>query len=524
MIALAGGRAAIAPRDFQQLLFGLGLATAMQFYTFDSVNLILPDMAGAFGATRDEASWILISYSAGLLFGTPLSSYLARRLGVRYYIIGSVLVFLAASICSSLSANIGEMIVFRGIEGFAGGTLNFWWRGSLYIFLSGPARSAAMMRISVMLYLATAAGLLVSGFLVDHLTWRYIWVTDFVLAAVALVLLLRHYPREALEPERESAPIDVLGVILLGIFLICMQLVFSRGPIDDWFGSSLLATLAWAAVIALTLFVFRTLSPANSNPFLRLPMVTDRNVFAAVLIGTCTGMILAGAIYALPEYLRGVDPQRYSASQTGEILCIYAIAGACLRPLVTKAVGRFGQRKVLVFALVSLIASMLLMARLLTLGTPAFYYALPLILYAMCLAPLLSAVASGTTGRVPGHEQIDAVSIYMTFRQFGTAMGVALVNVVITERETFHSNIVFAHLQQGRPLLHDWLNAISAKLIGRGGQSAIDARAAAVQTLHRLAEQQASVLAFADAFRVMALIGLIVLALVPLVAPAAKKP
>jgi len=522
-IPLAGGRASIAPGDLQRLLLGLGLATAMQFYTFDSINLILPDMAGAFGASRDEASWILIAYSAGLLLGTPLSSYMARRFGLRRYLVGAILIFLAASIGCSLSTLLGEMLMFRAIEGFAAGALNFWWRGSVYLFLVGPARSAAMMRISVMLYAATTLGLLVSGFLVDHLSWRFIWVIDAVFAAGALSLLMRYYPRAVIEPEREGAPVDVLGAVLLGIALVALEVVLSRGQIDDWFGSPVLTAFACVAAIALMLFVVHAFDPGNRYPLLRLSLLRERNVIAAVAIGSLTGMIIAGAIYALPEYLRGIDPQPRSASQTGLILCVYAITAACVRPLATVAINRFGQRRMTIFALACLILSMGLFSVLMTTGTPAIYYALPLVVYALCLAPLLSAVGSGTAARVPGANQMDAVSIYMTFRQLGTALGVAFVNIVIANRESLHSSRLFEHLREGQANLQATLGVLSGAAVHRAGQSTVDASATALGLLHHLAERQASVLAFADAFRAMAIVGLVALAFTPLMSPPAKK-
>jgi DHA2 family multidrug resistance protein len=248
-------------------------------------------------------------------------------------------------------------------------------------------------------------------------------------------------------------------------------------------------------------------------------MIRDRNVLASVLVGALTGVILAGAIYALPEYLRVIDPQPRSASQTGQILCVYAITAACLRPLATVAIGRFGQRRVAGAALISLIASMLLFSYFLTTGTPAIYYALPLVLYAVCLAPLLSAVGSGTAARAPAALQIDAVSIYMTFRQFGAALGLALVNIVINWRESLHSGRLFEHLQRGVATVDAWRGAASRLIVERGGQTATDASMGALRMLRETSARQASVLAFADAFRFMAVIGVVALALTPLMAP-----
>jgi DHA2 family multidrug resistance protein len=324
------------------------------------------------------------------------------------------------------------------------------------------------------------------------------------------------------EPDRQTAPADLLGAALLGVALISFQVILTRGPIDDWFGSPVLVVLAWSAVIALVLFGFRSFD--HPNPLLRLWMIKDRHVLASVLIGSLTGVILSGAIYALPEYLRGIDPQPRSASQTGEILCVYAITAACLRPLATVAIGRFGQRRVTVAALVSLIASMLLMSRFLTTGTPAIYYALPLVLYGVCIAPLLSAVGSGTAARVAGTAaQIDAVSIYMTFRQFGAALGVALVNLVITTRESLHSGRLFEHVQPGLATMDAWRGAMSRAMVEQGGRTGAEASTAALRLLQETSARQASVLAFADAFRVMAVIGVLALMFVPLMAPPARK-
>jgi MFS transporter, DHA2 family, multidrug resistance protein len=521
-ISLAGGRASIAARDLDWLLVGLGLATMMQFYTFDSVNLILPDMAGAFGVSRDEASWILISFSSAMFIGTPLASYLARRVGMLPYIVGSILVFVVCSIGASLSTRLGEMLVFRSIEGFAAASLNFWWRGSVYVFLTGSARAAAMMRISGMLYLGTTAGLLISGFLVDHLTWRFVCVVDVVLALAALPLLLRYYPRNLTQPEHGQR-VDGLGVALLGLALVALQVMLGRGEVNDWFGSSLIVALALVAIVALVVFALRELDPANAHPLLRLRLLRDRNVMAAVSIGLLTGMILAGSVYMLPEYLREIDARPRSAGQTGQLLCIYAITAACVRPFATSAAARFGQRRVVVFALICLIAAMALFALVLTSNTPMVDFIPPLMLYGVCLAPLLSAVGSGTAARVAGEAQIDAVTIYMTVRQFGTAAGVALVNIVIAQRESLHSGRLFEHLQLGAATAPAWLGAVSQRLFGRLGYSAADAPAASLGMLREAAARQAQTLAFADAFRAMAVVGVLALLLTPLMSPPAKK-
>src|SRR5580700_5543263 len=83
----------MSPAQTSRLLIGLGLATWMEFYTFDAVNLVLPDMAGFFGISQDEASWFLTTYSSALFLGVPLSISLAAHVGHLRYIVASSVLF-----------------------------------------------------------------------------------------------------------------------------------------------------------------------------------------------------------------------------------------------------------------------------------------------------------------------------------------------------------------------------------------------------------------------------------------------
>ena len=142
---------------------------------------------------------------------------------------------------------------------------------------------------------------------------------------------------------------------------------------------------------------------------------------SAILIGLFTGMILSGSLFVLPEYLRNISTHTYSATQAGQIICVYALTAAAVRPLMVPLIAHLGQRKTIIGALSVLIASMLLFQHYLTRDTPAVYYIPPLVLYALCLSPLLPAVGSGTVAQIAQEKLLDGVSLYMTFRQFGAS-------------------------------------------------------------------------------------------------------
>jgi DHA2 family multidrug resistance protein len=384
-------------------------------------------------------------------------------------------------------------------------------------------RSESLMRVSTMLYLSSAFGMLFSGYITDHVSWRLICVPNLAYAAVAIWLLLRYFPD--LPVERSERPTDWLGIVLIVVTLVSLQVILSRGQIDDWFGSPRIRMLAWLGATALILFAIWQTSPRNPAPLLRLELLFDRYVLSSALIGIFTGVILSGSLYMLPEFLRNVASQPLSATQTGRVMAVYALTAAAIRPLIVGVVARFGQRKTICGALVCLIASMLLINRFLTTDTPASYFYLPLILYAFCLSSLLPSVGSGTVARIEQQKLLDGVSLYMTFRQFGAALGVAVITILVERRETLHSARLFDHLRASSQVVQDWMTTASNMVAARGGYSALKSHDVATKLLAEVGGREAATLAYADAFLFMALIGVITLCLVPIIppTPVAKK-
>jgi MFS transporter, DHA2 family, multidrug resistance protein len=193
---------------------------------------------------------------------------------------------------------------------------------------------------------------------------------------------------------------------------------------------------------------------------------------------------------------------------------------------VVGVVARFGQRKTICAALCCLIASMLLFNRLLTTSTPAYYFYMPLVLYALCLSALLPSVGSGTVARTEQHKLMDGVALYMTFRQFGAALGVSVLTILVERRETLHSSRLFDHLRTSSEVMQNWMMTASSAILSRGGYSAPHSQQVATKLLAEIGGREAATLAYADAFLFMALIGIITLCLVPIIPPtpvASKK-
>jgi EmrB/QacA subfamily drug resistance transporter len=513
-----------SPGQSRALLLGLALATGMEFYTFESMNLVLPDITGTLGVSFDEASWLLTVYSCALFLGVPISVWLAGHFGYKRFLLWSTALFAAATVGAALSPTLNMMLFWRAFAGLAGAGLTVWWRASIYVLMPKPKRSPSLMRVSVGLYLASAMGLVLSGLLTDRLNWRLICVPNLLLAAGAIWLLKRHFPDLPRAQSSRLDHTDCWGLFLLAVGIVCLQVVLSRGHIDDWFGSARIRILTLMSACAFVAFIQWQFSSENRYPLFNMSLLKERNVVAAMLIGIFLGMILSGSLFVLPEFLRNVDSQTHSATQTGRLIAFYALVAAAVRPTITWLVARFGPRKLMVVALSLMIMGMLMLYRWLTTSTPDGYFLLPLALYACCLAALLPSVGSGTVAKLDQANLLDGVSLYMTFRQLGAALGVAFLTILIERRETLHSSRLYEHLEAANSTTSQTLDQSGAYLVSHAGANPASSQMVSIGLLAHSGAHQVEVLSYADCFLFMAVAGAIAMCLIPLMSPFVPAP
>jgi DHA2 family multidrug resistance protein len=226
----------------------------------------------------------------------------------------------------------------------------------------------------------------------------------------------------------------------------------------------------------------------------------------------------------LPEFLRNVDIQTHSATQTGQLIACYALVAAAVRPSVTGLAARFGPRKLLFVGFTMMIASMLILYRCLTVATPDGYFLIPLALYASCVAVMLPSVGSGTVAKLDQANLLDGVSLYMSFRQLGAALGVALLTILIERRETLHSSRLYEHLNAASPATSEVLARTSGFLSTYAGDDSARAPLASIALLAHSSARQVEVLSYADCFLFMACTGAIAMCLIPVMSPFVPAP
>jgi len=293
---------------------------------------------------------------------------------------------------------------------------------------------------------------------------------------------------------------DYFGIITMAIGLGSLEYVLEEGERKDWLGNVYIMRFTWIAVIFITLFFIRELTA--KKPFLNLGLFKYKSFSLSCIIQTALGVGLYGTIFILPEYLSSI--QGYSAGQIGETLMWVGIPQLFILPFVPKLI------KVVDIRIVIAVGSFFFA---LSCYLNAFLdadYAMPQFIVSnvvralgqpLVLIPLLSLA----TADIPAKESGSASALFNMMRNMGGSMGIALLSTLITNREHLHSVRIGSSVTASSPYLVARLSSLTNMLVMKG-LDPVTAGRTALQMINGSVSEQAYLLAYGDAFYVIAAI------------------
>jgi DHA2 family multidrug resistance protein len=494
-------------RGRSAVLLAFTVAMGMELWTGSGMSLVLPFLTGTLSASADEASWLITVYATAFAVSIAMSHRLASYFGNRNYLVTSCLTYAVTSLGCALSPWLALMLVLRAVQGFAGGA--FLVRTIVFFrhdYNQPRERLRASLIFCGLMYIpGRVIGPIVSGYMTDTIGWQWM----FIPTAVAMTIcawVFHRYTAERIKGDTEKIRFDFPGFFLLLAGMSSLQVVLSRGEVDDWFESPFICISTIAAIFGFALFAAWQMMRANRHPLLDLHQLRfNRAVLGSTVVGVAIGALLGGPLYVLPQFLRVLG--RHSATQTGCLLAINGAAAAILfgLPQARTWMLRIGGRLGLALILLTQAAAMLLFAHYMTSDTPDYDLWLPLILFGVYMSVGFPAVVTWAYRRSRAHFASNGFALYFGSRQVGMTIGVALSTILIDRRMALHS----ARLEEA---FYARNTAVLGYVPGLSSPSALLHLAGAIR-------QQALALAYADVFVVMAVLSLATILFLPLLPP-----
>ena len=279
---------------------GLMLATVMSILDTTVVNVALPHMQGSLSASSEQITWVITSYIVATAVMTPVSGWLAARLGLKPMLLLAVAGFTLASMLCGIAVDLPQIVAFRMLQGVASATIAPLCQAVLFN-INPPERYGRAMALFMMgNVLAPVVGPVVGGYLTDSLSWRWCFFINLPAGIGSLLLLWTFLPKETPRPRR----FDFLGFGSLAVGIAALQLMLDRGPTQDWFSSREIGVEAILAVVGLWVFLTHTLTA--KHPLFDPALARDRNLVSTTLFSFFFSMLLYTGITLLPLMMQGV--------------------------------------------------------------------------------------------------------------------------------------------------------------------------------------------------------------------------
>lgn len=273
---------AYPPLQGRELVLGtlaLSLATFMNVLDTSIANVSIPAIAGDMGVSPAQGTWVITSFAVANAIAVPLTGWLTQRFGQVRLFTMSVLLFVVASWLCGLAPNIELLIAFRVLQGLVAGPM-IPLSQTLLLASYPPAKAGmAMAMWGMTVLVAPVAGPLLGGWITDNISWPWIFYINIPVGIFAAALTWSIYHKR--DPGPRRVPLDVVGLLLLVLFVGTMQIMIDKGKELDWFESGEIIALTVVSVVSFLFFLAWELT--DQHPIVELRLFARRNFLTGTL-------------------------------------------------------------------------------------------------------------------------------------------------------------------------------------------------------------------------------------------------
>jgi MFS transporter, DHA2 family, multidrug resistance protein len=486
----------------------VALTTFMEVLDTTIANVALRYIAGGLGVSEDEASWVVTTYLVANAIILTASPYLAKELGRKAFFLICLALFTVSSVLCGLAWSLQSLLLFRILQGFAGGGMVPVAQSILADSFPQEKRGQAFAVFGVAVVVAPVVGPTLGGWLSDNWSWHWCFLINGPVGAMAIVLIALIVPASgaAAEPRRElrrrAGGFDLVGFMLVATFLGALEIVLDRGLEDDWFGSSFIVTAAAVCGLAFVLMIPWEMS--HPNPAVDLRMVATRQFGACFLVMLATGAILLATTQFLPQFVQ--QDLGYTATWAGLLISPGGLVTMAMMFVAGRLVGKVQPKYLIAVGAVIIALSMYALTNVY--GDIGFWFmARSRMLFGVGFPLIFVSITTASYQGLPPDKTGQAAALINAARNTGGSIGVSLVSNVLWNRQQFHQSRLVEHVIPSSTQYQDTLHQMTNYFLGQGN-SLLQAQQQAIGWIGQQVQTQASFLAYMDAFWVLALVAL----------------
>lgn len=321
----------------------LALANFLAVLNMTIANVTVPNMAGALGAASSQGTWVITAYAVAEAITVPLTGWLSARFGAVRVFSLAVLAFGVFSLMCGMSTSLGMLLAMRVFQGMAGGPLLALSQTLLLRIFPKEKSMQAMGLWAMTTLLAPVVGPVLGGWLCDNYSWPLVFFINVPMALLFAAIAWGLLKRYDAAPVRN--PVDMIGFLLLVVWVAALQIMLDEGKDLDWFASQEIRVLAVVAVLGFFSFVIWELTEAH--PIVDLRVFRHRGFAACMFVLALAFGAFFGINVLTPLWLQ--YNMGYNTTWAGLVVAWGGVLSVVFSPIAATMANRVDPRRLIFF-------------------------------------------------------------------------------------------------------------------------------------------------------------------------------
>ncbi len=336
-------------------LASLSLSMLMPSLDTSIANVGLPTVAQAFGASFQQAQWIVLAYLLSITTLIVSVGRLGDIFGRRRLLLIGITLFTLASLLCGIAPTLWLLLAARGLQGLSAAMMM-----ALTVALVGEAvpkerTGSAMGLLGTMSAIGTTLGPSLGGILIAGFGWETIFLINVPLGIANFLLAARFLPADRRDLQAAPGRLDGIGTLLLALTLAAYALTMTLGH-----GSLGAANIGLLLAAAFGAALFLLVQAKVKSPLLRLTMFRDSTLTAGLVMSTLVSTVMMATLVVGPFYLSSA--LGFDAAEVGAIMSAGPLVAALMGVPAGRIVDRFGTHRMTITGLVGMIAGLFLLS------------------------------------------------------------------------------------------------------------------------------------------------------------------